>query len=174
MMLMKVVRVLVGIIGLLLLIFAGMALFGPKVNYNNEVTINAPKEKVWQVVNDQERAGEWLTGLKKIEVVKDVPGKVGNISNMTYELDGNKSMIKETITEFKENESLAFHMEADIFYYAYRMDLTEENGQTKVRSCSNVKGKGFFFRGMIPMMKKIFKQDDMKIMENLKRVVEEN
>ncbi len=171
---MKVVRVLVGIIGVLLLIFAGMALIGPKINYNNEVTINAPKEKVWQIINDTDKGGEWLPGLKKVEVVKEVPGKVGNILNMTYEVDGKTSVIKETFTEFKENESLAFNMEHEIFYNAYRMDLTEENGQTKVRSCSNVKGKGFFFRGMIPLMKKMFKQQDMDTMKQLKELVEKN
>ncbi len=171
-MLMKVVRILVGIIGLLLLIFLGMSIIGPKINYNNEITINAPKEKVWQIMNDTDKGGEWLEGLKKVETVKEVPGNVGRILKMTYENKENTTVIKETTTEFKENESIAFHMEAEIFYNAYRMDLTEENGQTKVRSCSNVKGKGFFFRGMIPMMKSIFKQEDMKIMENLKKVVE--
>ena len=172
MMLMKVVRGLVAIIGLLLLIFAVMALIGPKINFNNEITINAPKEKVWQIMNDLDKGGEWLPGLKKVEIVKEVPGKVGNILNMTYEVDGQKTIIKETFTEFKENESLAFDMEADIFLTSYRMDLSEENGQTTIRSTSNVKGRGFFFRGMVPMMKSIFKQQDMDTMGKLKEVVE--
>lgn len=170
---MKVARFLVGLFGLLLFIFAILSFLGLEIIYNNEITINAPKTKVWQTINDQEKGGQWLTGLKKVEVVKAVPGNVGRILNMTYENDGNKTVIKETTTEFKENESLALTMEADIFINHNRMDLFEKDGRTILRTRSKVKGRGFFFRGMMPMMKKIFKQEEMKMLNNLKVLVEE-
>ena len=40
-------------------------------SFTNELDIDAPAEKVWQVLTDKERYTEWQTQLEKVEIVDD-------------------------------------------------------------------------------------------------------
>ncbi len=60
---------------LFLLIVAGIAAIGFLVpaerSYANTVEINAPIEKVWQVITDKPRFPEWHPYMKKVEIKDD-------------------------------------------------------------------------------------------------------
>lgn len=51
-------------------IVAGLVLPAER-EFTNEVEINAPAEKVWQVANDRAKYTEWQTNLTRVEVVDD-------------------------------------------------------------------------------------------------------
>lgn len=40
-------------------------------SFTNEIDINAPAERVWQVISDKEKFTEWQTQLDKVEIIDD-------------------------------------------------------------------------------------------------------
>lgn len=73
---MKILKIIVGAIGVLVLVcvaavlIAGMVLPASQ-SFTNEVEINAPAEKVWDVIADKKRYNEWQTQLDKVEVTDE-------------------------------------------------------------------------------------------------------
>lgn len=73
---MKILKILGAAIGLLILIvIAAFVIAGivipAEASFTNEVEINAPAEKVWQVANDRSRYTEWQTNLARVEVIDE-------------------------------------------------------------------------------------------------------
>jgi uncharacterized membrane protein len=73
---MKVLKIIASVIGLLVLlgigafVVAGIAL-SPEVSHINEVEIDTPAERVWQVAMDKSKYTEWQTNLERVEIVDD-------------------------------------------------------------------------------------------------------
>jgi hypothetical protein len=61
------VLVLASVIGI---IAAGLLLPSSR-NFTNEIDIDAPAERVWQVVTDKHRYTEWQTQLDRVELIDD-------------------------------------------------------------------------------------------------------
>jgi hypothetical protein len=48
----------------------------------------APPERVWEVIADLERQGEWMVDVRRLEVVSDVKHGAGAVLHVTSELFG--------------------------------------------------------------------------------------
>jgi len=58
------------VLGMAAFIVAGLTLPSER-SYVNEVEINAPADKLWQVVTDKARYTEWQTVLERVEIVDE-------------------------------------------------------------------------------------------------------
>lgn len=52
------------------LVIAGMMMPG-EWKFENETWIDAPADKVWQVITDKQRYTEWQTQLERVEIIDD-------------------------------------------------------------------------------------------------------
>jgi carbon monoxide dehydrogenase subunit G len=64
------------------------------------IEIAAPPERVWDVLMDPDRLGEWVTIHKKLGDVSDRPLKEGATIEQTLTLRGTSFKVKWTIDEF--------------------------------------------------------------------------
>jgi uncharacterized membrane protein len=69
---MKVLKIVFALVGVFIaLIVVASSLIPAERSFTNEIEINAPAEKVWQVINDRTRFPEWQTNLTRVEVLDD-------------------------------------------------------------------------------------------------------
>ena len=73
---MRIWKILLFIAASLLVVLVGVfvtagLLIPDERNFVNEVEINAPTDRIWQVVNDKEKFTEWQEQLTKVEMVDE-------------------------------------------------------------------------------------------------------
>lgn len=172
---MKILKYLFGLIAILFIGFILIGIFKPSISYGSEIEINKSVKEAWAVMNDESKTQLWLTGLESSELVSGTTGEVGAVTKIIMASEGSKTMkMIETIIAKKENEHLRLAFEADIVSSTLDMYFIEKDGKTFVRSSAIAKGKRMFMKSMMPFLKSTMQESDLKIMTNLKNVIEEN
>lgn len=69
------------------------------MNYQNEVVINAPREKVVELFEDPNNIAKWQPGFISMELIKGEAGTVGSQHRMHYKMGKRDIEMVETITK---------------------------------------------------------------------------
>jgi hypothetical protein len=132
-----------------------------------QVTIKGSKAAVWAAITDIENAAEFMSGIKKIEVVeKPASGLVGLRWRETRVLFGKPATVEKWITDAAGNESYKTRAEDGGFVFVTTMRISESSGGMTLTSGHETKPQGlgarikslpmFLFKGVI---KKAILQD---------------
>lgn len=105
---MKTLLKFIGIIILLLIVYAVFAMlaFSKDYHYEKSVVINAPKEKVWQYAGSLKGYNMWDPFSKEIKNIKITYSGEGNTMGDSYHWKGDDSEGEQSITEIVPNEKL--------------------------------------------------------------------
>lgn len=172
---MKYLKYLLGIILLLVLLFIGKGFLTPSISYDSAITVDKPLKEAWAVMNDESKITEWLKGITKIEHVSGEKGTVGAVTKYTFEENGQKSEILETITSISPEESITmtFVMEG-VMEMDYKVEFVETAGKTQLKSSTINRGVGVFMRSMMSFMKGSMQKQEDENMGNLKKLIDGN
>lgn len=77
-----------------------------------EQVIDADRNTVWAAFDNPENMVRWQQNLESFTPVSGKPGNVGAVSEIVYDENGRKVVLKETITERREPDLLAGIYEA--------------------------------------------------------------
>ena len=171
---MKYSKYILGIIVLLTFGFFALGLIKPNISYDCEILIDKPLAESWAVSQDQEKLSEWLPGFQKIEHISGTPGKVGAVSNVYFENNGEDMSIKEIITDIVPDESISMTYESDFMDMDYTLFMTDANGKTKISSTTVAEGNSIISKSMMALIGNSIKGQEEANLINLKRTIEEN
>ena len=171
---MKYLKYIFGVIAILIVGFLALGLINPTLSYDCEIIVEKPKAESWAVIQDEEKMPEWLTGFQKMEHVSGTPGKVGAVSNVFFDNDGQIVTIQETITEIVPGESIAMSYTSDFMDMDYKLSMTFINGMTKISSNTVAEGNGIISKSIIALMGKSIKGQEEENLANLKQTIEGN
>lgn len=163
-----------GIISTLVIVFLLIGLIKPGLSYHCEIMVDKPIEESGYVAQDEERMSEWLEGFIKIEHVSGKPKTVGNVSNVYFEINGKKMVVKRTITAIKPFESMESLSETDFMNMKYSVNMTAIGGKTKISSSTTVKGNGLFAKSLMVFMGASLKKSEETNLARLKNTIEAN
>ena len=171
---MKYLKYLLIIIALIAIIFFGKGFLTPVVSYESEVVVNKPVKETWAIMSDESRVSEWLKGIKKMELVSGTENAVGAVSKIYFEENGEEMVMEETITAIKPNEHIAMTFTMDFMNMDYEMNLTDEDGKTRILSKSETMGNGIMAKSILSFMKSAMKKQEDTNMNNLKTLIDNN
>ena len=171
---MKILKYILGILAILALGFVLIGYIMPTVEYDCEIEVDKPLAEAWAFAQDEEKLGEWLTGLQKIEHINGTPGTVGAVSDVHFDANGEMTTIRETITEIKPDESISMTYESEFMDMDYTMAMSDSNGKTKINSSTVTKGNSFFSRSLMALMGGSIKQQEKTNLAKLKAAIERN
>jgi hypothetical protein len=173
---MKILKYLLGIIAIFLIGFILVGVFKPTVSYGSELEVNKPAKEVWAVMNDESKMHLWLIGYKGSKLISGIEGDVGAVSQIVMIPEGSEEemVMTEMITTSKENEHMGMAFDADIMSSTLDMYFTEKDGKTMMRSEAVATGKGMIMKSIFAVMESSMAKEDLQIMTNLKKVIEEN
>ncbi len=172
---MKYLKYIVGIIALLIILFIGKGMLTPEISYSSEFVVDKPIQEAWAVMNDQSKASQWLEGITNIEHISGTEGTVGAVTQYTFTDNEQESKILETMKEIRPNEHVAmdFVMEG-VMTMDYKVDFTEQNGKTHIKSSTITTGEGMLMRSMVSFMQSSMQTQEDENMSRLKTLIEEN
>ncbi len=167
---MKILKIILTALALLIVGFLLMGVFKSSVTYGNEIKINKPAKEVWAVMMDESKSSLWLEGIKSQELISGTAGEVGAVSKMVME----DIEMMETIAAITKNEHINLKFDADMMTQDMNMWFTEKDGKTTIKSETVAVGKNILWKSIFAMMNSGMVEEDLKVLTNLKKVVEEN
>lgn len=172
---MKFLKYVLGIILLLGLVFIALGFINPSATYSSEITVDKTLNEAWAVMNDESKISEWLKGIKEVRHVSGEKGKVGGVTEYTFEENGTESIVMETIKDIRDKEyiEMDFTM-ADVMTMNYKMNFRESDGKTNIRSTTIARGEGMFMKSMMSLMGSGMQAQEDENMSNLKKLINEN
>lgn len=172
---MKYLKYILGIIVLLVVVFIGIGITAPSISYDSEIVVDKSIEEAWAVMNDESKISDWLKGITNVEHVSGEKGTVGAVTRYTFNENGEESTVLETIKSIKPNEEVTmdFVMEG-VMNMAYKIDFTDKDGKTHIKSSTTTKGEGIFMGGLVPFIKGSMQTQEDENMNNLKKLIQEN
>ena len=172
---MKILKYLLGIIALLVLLFIAKGFITPSISYESEITVDKTIKEAWAVMNDESKLDQWLKGITNIEHLSGEKGKVGAVTKYTFMDNGQESIIVETLKEVVPDQSVAmdFTMEG-VMNMDYKVDFTEKDGKTHIKSSTVTTGEGMIMRSMVSFMTGTMQTQEDENMANLQQLINEN
>ncbi len=171
---MKVVKLIVSLAAGLFLAFALIGLFISESEFNSTIDIGAPVDEVYAIYTDEALMGQWITGFVSIENISGAPLEVGSRWRLVFddERGGEIEMIKE-VTVVEPMQRYAFVSESDdVFVESEAQFFSDGVGGTRVEGTSTLKGKTWFMRSLMPLVKGSMQQRLDEDLERLREVIE--
>lgn len=176
---MKILKYILFTLIVLVLIFLAFGWIHPSVQYGHEITVDKSVHEAWAVTQDDSKLNLWLAGFKSIELLSGEEGNIGS----TYKVVVNPGEgqpdfeMTETIVDIQEFDHIDLYFDSDMMEFKQRMSFTEADGQTTIKTESEVIGKGMMTRSMFAIMEIFsggFTKQETKNIEALKTVIDEN
>lgn len=139
-----------------------------------ERTINRPLNFAFAEFNKTETMGEWLEGFVRIESIAGSENAVGSKYKLYFKdpYGGDIEMI-ETVTDFKENELLAFDLENEDVFAHNEIEFTSiDSTSCKVNSSQLFQPKAFMIKIMMPFFESSTIERNERNFEALKNYIE--
>lgn len=176
---MKTILKIIGVIILLIVVYAIIAMlaFGKNYHYEKSMVINAPKEKVWQQISSMKAFNQWNPWLKLDSSMKiDYTGNSGEVGDK-YCWDSNNNdagagcqEIKELIVNEKQKTEMIFKKPFD-GQATSEIILSPEGNSTKVTWTMDTE-QDPMMKVMRPMMDYQMGKSYEEGLNNLKNLVE--
>jgi len=169
---MRILKLILGLLLGLALVFFAVGIFTPSFTYENKVEVNASVEKAWAIFTDESRMGDWLTGFQSMETISGNPGEVGSKYRMIFVENGEEMVIMEEVTAFQENELFAFTLDADPLISDVEVKFRGDESKTEMTATNHVVGKNFLWKSMLRIMKSMIANRGQEQYDKLKEIIE--
>jgi len=168
----KVLKIIIGILLILALVFLATGIFVKETSYSVSTTVNKPVEEVFKTFNDNRVITEWIPSVKSFEAIEVKEGMIGSTYKLTVDDKGNSFEMVETITEFEENKLVGLEFDAQGMLKTDKITFTTDGDNTIITNEAVCKGTSFLLRCTFPYFKSIFKKADQENLDNFKAYIE--
>lgn len=171
---MKVIKIILGIIIALSVVFFATGLIVKETKYKAEIVVNKPVKEVFAKFDDAKLMKEWLPEVKSIETIKETPQKIGSTYKMVVENQGQGMEMTEKIVAYVPNEKITFRFISDGMLKTDDYNFIAENNQTRIVQNSVISSDSFMLACTFPWFKSKFKNLSQDYMVRFKEFVEVN
>ena len=170
---MKAVKIILGIVTVLVVIFFSTGLLIKETTYQVKVQIDKPVAEVFTVFNDQEQMKVWMPELKSIEPINVNPGIVGSEYKMTVENNGQLMEMHEKVMAYVQNQKVTLYFDADDMLKTDDFNFSElVDGGTLIEKNVAYKSDSYLMSCLFPYFKGMFIDIDQKYLDNFKAYIE--
>lgn len=126
-----------------------------KISY--KIDINATPARVFYWLKDPERAMVWQRNVSKIEILHETLDMIGTTGREIIEENGRSVEMHVVVTDYRENQSLAMHLDGKFNTVDVEWRIEEIGERTCLTMHSNIRFKSFI--GVLSiLMRPIFKK----------------
>ena len=168
----KILKIVLGIIGVVAVIFLATGLIVKETTYEVSTTIDKPIEQVFTAFNDHTKLQEWIPNIKSFDPIDEKERKVGSTYKMIVDEKGKNFEMKETIIEYVKNEKIGLEFDAQGMFKTDAITFVSEGNKTIITNRSICKGTTYLLKCTFPYFKSMFKSTDQTYLENFKAFVE--
>jgi carbon monoxide dehydrogenase subunit G len=170
---MKILIRTVQVITALVLIFFSIGMFIDEFQYETQTPVKAEPEYAFRVFSNPENAGKWLPGFVRFEQVKGEPMTEGSQWRLVMAQDGEEMVMLESVTQIRPGEQFSFVLENEVLQTWVDVYFEADKDHTLIRTVNKVKGKGLFWRSLLPLMKSAMKNQAEDSYRRLAELIEQ-
>lgn len=170
---MKVIKVILGIIILISIVFFATGFIVKETKYTAEVTINKHIKDVFIQFEDVETLKKWMPELKTIEPINETPQKIGSTYKMIIESEGRKVEMVEKILAYVPNEKITFHFTSKEMLKTDDYNFITQGNTTKIVQNSTIRSNSYMLACVFPWFKSRFEGISQEYMQRFKELVEQ-
>lgn len=138
-------------IGLFLSLSLLKAVFDPEIRVEGERVIQAPIERIWQLITEDDKRILWETGIVSIVPLEIREFGEGSRSLLIYSLDGRAFDVEERISELESMKRLEAERDGDDFDGHWSIRIESDGGGGALVSVTETRHpKHFYLRWMAP------------------------
>ncbi len=143
------------------------------LKYTTEVTINVPRQRVVELIDNNENLKHWQPGFVSMERISGEPGAVGSKSRLKYKMGKRDIEMVETVlkSDFPNGWDASFEANAVMNIQHNRFEALSEN-TTKWISESEFQFKNFGMKLMGALMPGAFKKQSQLYLDEFKAFAE--
>ena len=169
---MKLIKIVITILLFCVLVFFLLGLIVPEIPIETKVTIDRPTAVAYRVFMDEEKTKDWVTGFKEKRTIKETVDGINSEYELIFHENGEDVFFQEEVMEIVKNEKLKIKLDHEVMTVKSTIDFVEHTEGTEIVSTSVFKGKNWFWRSVMPLMKGEFEMREKQNYENLKKLVE--
>ena len=169
---MKIIKIILGIITALVVVFFSTGLIVKETTYTTEVSVNKPLEEVFASFNNINTVKKWIPELQSIDTLEVKPGKIGSTFKMVVNNNGEQVVIKEKVLAYVPNEKVTLNYDAGNMLKVDDYTFAYNNGVTTITNESSCTSNKYILSCLFPYFKGTFKQQDQGYLNNFKTFVE--
>lgn len=105
------------------------------------IEVSGEPDEVFPWIDNPEKAMLWQKGVKKGEIIKETPEKIGTTFTEEMEDNGNSLVLRGVITGYVINQMITFQLESKIHKLDVCYSITGEGGKSLITAESNIHWK---------------------------------
>ena len=169
---MKTIKIILGIITAIVVIFLATGLIVKETNYTAQVSINKSVEEVFKTFNDSGNIKKWIPEIKSFEVVQENSGKTGSTYKIVVNSQGQEITMTEKVLAFVPNEKVTLFFDAENMLKRDDYIFTEKAGITTITLNTSCQSESYIMACMFPYFKGTFQKQDQTYLNNFKEYIE--
>jgi uncharacterized protein YndB with AHSA1/START domain len=169
---MKAVKVILGIVTVLVIVFFSTGLIVKETIYQVRVEIEKPINTVFSVFNNQELMKEWLPEITSITPINIKPGIVGSEYKMIVENQGKEIVMNEKVLAFIPNKKVTLFFDADDMLKTDEYSFSFSDGKTTIIKDVVCESDSYLMSCLFPYFKATFTDIDQKYLNDFKTYIE--
>ncbi len=169
---MKTVKIILGIIVVLSLLFFGTGIVIKDINYTSEVAIDASIEKTFELFDNNDNLSKWIPEIKAIKTIKKEEEVIGSTFEVKVENQGKEVVFEEKVLKYEPYKNVKFLFKGGNVHKIDDYTFSLKEGKTHVRLTSKFQTDSFILGCMLPFVKGKLSRQDQQYLENFKNFVE--
>lgn len=170
---MKAVKVILGIIIFISLVFFSTGLVVKENKYSLSVEVDKPLSEAFTAFNDLSKIQKWIPEIKKIDTIQFNTGISGSKFEMVVNNQGKEITMQEKVLVFVANEKVTLYFDAEGMLKTDEYLFKEENGKTQITlNASFVSEDSYLLSCVFPYFKGTVKGIDEQYLNNFKTYIE--
>lgn len=169
---MKRIKIILGVIIAITLVFLVTGLIVKDIKYSAEVEIDKPIGEVFRLFQDVETRKKWMPEIKSIDSIKVTPQKLGSTYKVIVDNQGENLEVIEKIKAYIPNEKVTLQFSSKAMLKTEDFNFTEQNGKTKIVQYSTLQTNSYLLACTFPWFKSKFESLAQNYLNDFKAVVE--
>jgi uncharacterized protein YndB with AHSA1/START domain len=165
-------KIVIGLMLLVLILFISSSLLAAKATYTNEITVNKPIALVFEKLTDSNFIPKWNPIAKSVTVEKGTASKVGSVFLIKANQMNKGFQVKQTIKAYTPNTDFTDELDVENMISTNVYHLESVNGATKITKTTTLVGKDHFIRWVTKIYKSKFKTAEQKTLASFKKALE--
>lgn len=169
---MKTIKIILGTITALVLVFFATGLLVKETNYKAQVSVNESLTEVFTTFNNTENVKNWILEIKTVETINENVGKTGSSYKIVLDNQGQEITMTEKVVAYVPNEKVTLFFDAENMLKKDDYVFTENNGVTTITLNSSCRSDSYIMACMFPYFKSTFQDQDQAYLNNFKTYIE--
>ncbi len=169
---MKVIKVILGVIIAISIIFFTTGLFIKETKYITKIEINKPLDKVFANFNDEALLQKWIPELVSITPIDIKKGKVGSSYLMIVDAGSQKIKMTKKILAYVKNKKVTFTFDTKDLFKIDEYVFSRKANKTIIKKNTIHRNKTYIMGCIYPYFKGKLQNIEQKYLDKFKEVVE--